>query len=129
MNTFSKLRRITLILFIALLLSGCDDLIIKDDGQVTLGLDDCDGVSFQILVKQSGKTNTNTTVKVEDGELEFDISKAKYDFGNNITVEVMAIGPGADDCGISGVLIFNGKAEPVGIGNRKISLSDFKKKP
>ncbi len=128
MYFFGKLQWKIFALLVALFLSGCNDMIIKDDGQVKLGLEDCEGVSFQILVKQNGKQNTNATVKVEDGELEFDVKKADYDFKRNITVEVMAVGTGAGDCGIKGVLVFNGKAEPVGIGDHKISLGDFKKR-
>ena len=128
MRFFTRYSWKAFVLLVTFILAGCNDLIIKDDGQVTVGLDDCEGVSFQILVKQTGRPNTSAVVKVDDGELEFDVGKAGYDFDGDITIEAMAIGPGAEACGIDGVRVFNGKAEPVGIGDHKVSLGDFKKR-
>lgn len=128
MRSITQLSWKKLVLVITFFLAGCNDLIIKDDGHVTVGLDDCEGVAFQILVKQAGKPSTSTVVKVDDGELAFDVKKAGYDFAKDITIEAMAVGPGAGDCGIQGVRVFNGKAEPTGIKDHKVSLGDFKKR-
>ncbi len=128
MERVEKTKRHIAVPMFLLLATACGDLIIRDDGKVKLGLEECDGVSFQILVKQSGKPNTSKVVKVEDGELEFDVSSAGYDFDRQITVQIMAVGSGAEACGISGVLEFNGTAESTGIGDHKISLGDFKER-
>ena len=113
------------LLFCALCLFGCDDLIIGDDGQVAVGLSECEHVSFTILVKQPGKPNVQDTKAVEDGILELDIGAGDYDFNRPITVEVFAVGVGAEACGIDGVRVFNGVVTPVGMGDHKISLGDF----
>ncbi len=128
---FRKLKWKALMLFFAiLLLAGCDDLIIKDDGQVAVGLEDCEGVFFNLYVRQSGKVLGPITAEVEDGMLEFDVRKEKLDFDKPINIELWAIGTGAQACGIAyrDPLVFNGTADPVGIRDHKISLSDFKKK-
>lgn len=119
--------RLCLVLCTCCLLA-CDDLIINDDGQVRLGLEDCENVAFTILVKQRGKPNVRDTKKVEDGVLELDVADGDYDFSKPIQVEVMAVGPGAEACGIDGVRVFDGTATPVGVGDHKISLGDFTKR-
>lgn len=121
-------RGVACVLYTTSVLCGCGDLIIRDDGQVTLGLEDCEGVAFTIIVNQAGKpSSTHTAVRVEDGELEVDVRESGFDFDNPISVEVTAVGSGAEDCGIAfnQVLEFNGTAEPEGFRDHKISLGDF----
>lgn len=131
MYHFGKQKWKFFILLFVLLLSACDDLIIKDDGKITLGLEDCEGVAFMINVNQGSKNVHRGDVKVEDGVLQLDVSKGNFDFDKTIKVEVHAVGPGAQACGIafSETLVFNGIAEPVAVKDHKISLSDFKKRP
>jgi hypothetical protein len=112
----------------ACFLMACDDLIINDEGQVSLGLEDCENVAFTILVKQQGKPNVSDTKQVKDGVLALDVADGKFDFSRPIQVEVMAVGPGAEACGIDGVRVFDGTATPVGVGDHKISLGDFTKR-
>lgn len=128
---FKKIKCKFLVLFFAVLLSGCNDLIIKDDGQVSVGLEDCEGVTFAIVVGQSGRSDTSyPAVQVEDGVLDFDVENAGLDFDRAINITITAVGPGAQACGIAyrETLVFNGMADAVGIGDHKISLSDFNRR-
>ncbi len=125
------------IIVLLFMVVGCASIEVTDDGAAEVGLDDCEGVAFSIIVEQSPppgnpypRQEVHNPVVAKDGILKFKLRNPDiFDFAGRFEVTLVVSGQDSEECPLHGYKwTFEGVLQKNG-STYSVDLEEFTKEP